>query len=276
MNNVRYVTEPILDYMIENNVLVLQDFGDSCLLLQRLWHGGHVDAYPITTYDDTANLTFTVWVGNPGGEPNLNHPDLRYDTGPEQRGTFKVVKDAVELTRQRYTADLIASTDFAVNSDDEGTVQVTLFSSGSVTVEYDTLCYCADPERSTARANCTTCYGTMYEGGYVLSSGSTSYWNEPGTILVRIPPNFKDIVVENVRNLRVDELAEAWTLAPPIYPQIDDYDIIVPVTGNHSGSLFEVTTVKISHLRDRQLSQRFTIKNPEDTHILRQHPIFTG
>lgn len=277
VNAIRYVTEDILDYMVESNRIILENFSDSCYLLHRLWSGGHVDPQSIVTYDDLNNLIFTVWVGNPGGTPNLNHPDLRYDTGPDQRGTFKVVKDGTELTRQRYITDLAYNTDFYVGSDSDGTVTVTLYSSGSnVTVEYDTLCYCVDPERSTARANCTTCYGTMYEGGFVLDSGSAGTWNASGTILVRIPPNFKDIVVESVRNLRVDESAEAWTLAPPIYPRIDDYDVIIPCTGDHSGSLFEVTTVRISHLRDRTLSQRFTIKNPEDKYILSQHPIFTG
>jgi len=268
LENLYLINDQILDYIKENNEIILRNFGDSCFLLQRKWSGSTIGPIEIDTYDDSSHTVFTLWEGgqNP---PNSDHPDVRIHIN-DGSGAITVEKDGSVLTRVYDEDSLSSSDEFAVATTADGTVKVYLYESGTtVRVTYSTICYCVDPERSQPVSDCSVCYGTGFEGGFDVYQGSGSYYNQSGTILVRIPPHFSDQRRENVRGFVEEEEGEAWTLGTP---EIKDYDVIVPVTGDHVGRRYEIVNPKRSHLRNEVLSQRFAVRYIEPTHIVYSFP----
>lgn len=272
MNRIQLIDDVIITKMQNKNADILHEFGDICFLLQRKSSGSVVSG-TVSSYTNSTNTQFQLWEGTPGGTPNSNHPDLRFDTN-DGSGSISVTKDGVELDRIPEIDTLDSSDEFKVTTDVNGSVYINLFTSGSVVeYEYDTLCYCVEPENSQGRTDCTVCYATMYEGGYDVATGYGSEYNPDGTLMVRINPAFRDTKVESVRNKREDEQTEGWTLADPNYPVFKDFDIIMPITGDHSGSVFEITNVRMSHLRNHNLSQRFQLHNLPDTDIIYEYDL---
>lgn len=275
MNRVRLIDNNILGVVKAKNSLILDQFGDICYLLQRKWSGSVIPLTEVSgsQYTDVTKTQALIWEGNPGGTQAGDHPDIRFDVN-NGIGYFTVEKDDVELTRISDLEDLSSDDEYTVTEDVDGSIYVNLYSSGSVVkVGYNTICYCVEPERSQGKTNCLSCYETMYEGGYDVYAGVETDWNPTNTILVRIPPAYSDVKVESVRNLREDEANEAWTIYDPTYPEIKDFDILIPLTGSHSGSAFEITNAKISHLRNNNLSQRFQIHNLFPTHVIYNYPL---
>lgn len=272
MNNIRYIDDNILDYMKENNRLILEQFGDIAVLLHRKSSGSMVGIADVATYDDAAHLEFTLWQGNPGGTQALNHPDLRYDTN-NGSGSIRVIRDGTNLSRVLFEEELLAATQYWVYTDVSGSVKVKLYASGSVQYSYDTMCHCVEPQRVQGKTNCPVCYGTLYEGGYDIDAGYASPYNPAQTILVRITPAFSDQNVESVRNEREDTQTEGWTILDDTYPQVYDSDYLYFLTGHRAGKYFMATNVKASSLRGTNLSQRFQVHSIEDSSIMYSFPI---
>jgi len=165
LENLYLINDQILDYIKENNEIILRNFGDSCFLLQRKWSGSTIGPIEIDTYDDSSHTVFTLWEGgqNP---PNSDHPDVRIHIN-DGSGAITVEKDGSVLTRVYDEDSLSSSDEFAVATTADGTVKVYLYESGTtVRVTYSTICYCVDPERSQPVSDCSVCYGTGFEGGF--------------------------------------------------------------------------------------------------------------
>jgi len=273
MNNIHFVDNVILRAMADKNQYIIRQFGDICVLLQRKQSGSVVPQTTVSSYTNTGHTKFQLWQGNPGGTQSSNHPDIRYDIN-DGSGFITITKDDIELTRVPEKNVMDDDSEYKIYTDVSGSVFAELYSSGSVvSYSYTTICHCVDPSKSQAKTRCTTCYSTMYEGGYVVSGSVATAYNPSGTILVRIPPAYSDMKVESVRQLREDEQNEAWTLADPTYPVVSDFDMIVPLTGDHVGTIFQVTNVRMSHLRTHNLSQKFQVHNMPETDIIYEFPI---
>lgn len=247
-----------IEYMKESHVVQSRISPIVCYLLQRNPSGSIIGSIssPLTISSYTVltpNARATIW------STGSLHPNL-----DPYNSSFSLWIDGVQASRIPLVDDLINNNEYALvkrNDLNPPIVEIVLNSgfdptSHILTYKYSTIQPGIDVDTYKPGSDPSQ---SIFGWTQYLNSYSDDY-QSPNQILIRIPLNTRDLVINEEGRVTIDEAQNCWTIWTPY---LNDFDIlIISKEFSKSGTeeRYEIVNKQDSFIQKQLITQRFNVK----------------